>query len=134
MLDQSNREIFISALEYFFDDDVNFLNIDAVYDESERYFSHLVSSLRNNSYALGERYLCLGEYFYSVKINAHRPFVSPFVKSHFMIFIDIWYYLMIARLKSVNVKFNIGNNSCYVHSISGKTHTGGFFPQTEYIF
>jgi len=46
ILNLSNYEIFVSIFEYFFDEDIMYLNMDAIYDEGEIFFSHLIQSLR----------------------------------------------------------------------------------------
>lgn len=122
-LNLSNYEIFVSALKYFLDDDINFLNMNAVYDETEIYFSDLIDSLRNNTFDCAECYAitAASKKYSCLIINKNKPsHVTPFRNPYLLVFLNSWYYLMVSKLKSIDVCFHVGINHYYTDDTTQK--------------
>jgi len=100
ILDLSNREIFVLALEYFLDEDVRFLNVDAIYDEAESSFSSIIDCLRNDT-CDARREINGTKEFYT--LNASVQKITLVGDSNFMFYVDNWCRIMFSKIKSVSV-------------------------------
>jgi len=120
-LNYSNREVFISILKYFLEEDIIFLNTDAIYDDLEKDFCLLIDSLRNNTCEIvrnimNPRTRCE---HHGLKIRKANQNISVFHKSDLMIYVEFWCHLMLAKIRSIDTVFGSHGNWRFVHVLSG---------------
>jgi len=120
ILDHGNREIFILALKYFLDDDIIFLNTDAIYDESENYFSHMINSIRDNTYDV-----YYDDCLYVLKEMKPTQHIEIFRESNLMKYIRVWFYFFLAKTKSYNMKFLFQMSFRFIYSSSVEMYCWG---------
>jgi len=117
VLELSNREIFNIALKHFFNEDIMFLNFDAVYDDFEFCFTDLVDSLRNKKYIISAK---LSDVAYEVQLTTTPPdCLFVFVGLDIMKYIVIWFHFLMAKIELKNIVFYIGERPRCINHISG---------------
>jgi len=112
-----NREILREIFKYFLNEDVVFLNVDAIYDESESWFSTLIDSLRNDT--------CVINYddgYYMPSIESFKQRIEIFEFSDLRTYILFWCYLFLSRTKSLKIRFCVRNILRVIDNESGTVH------------
>jgi len=120
VLNLSTRDIFVVALKYFLNEDIGFLNIDAIYDEAESFFSELIRRIRNNDHAVGrEEGVFNREMACFLKVE-ECPVIEIFkkpnqmiTKSNLMTYIIIWCSFVMAKKKFLSMSFVIRSKNKY---------------------
>jgi len=104
VLGLNDRDILVSALKYSFGDDIIFLNVKVIHEEIKNIFSGLIDSLRSNTLTTnrvttsGDKYRALSTINQTLMI---------FCDFDLMIYIEVWYYFMFARIKNIDVVFQL---------------------------
>jgi len=116
VLDLTHREIFTHVIRYFFEHDVIFLNMDAIYDESEIFFSSLIDLIKNNHFDITK------ENFISNRIremNINRQYIRIFTNTDIMFYFITWCNFMMAKITQRNVIFYAASGVREVNAKSG---------------
>jgi len=127
ILNLSNRKIFTQALKYFLDDDVLFLNIDAIYEEVEYFFSECIYILKNDTHGF-KRKIIKGDQSCMWDTCRSPPIIKIYLisKGNLMNYIFVWCSFMLAKITSTNVFFFIENQSRYIDVSSGEMYRLGW--------
>jgi len=120
LLELTNREIFTSAFTYFFDEEIIFLNLDFIYDESESFFCHLIDSLRNNTYVIENDDVCGKNYKRLITYNDCSALISKHLD--LMSFVVVWFNFLLTKIKSLNMVFEEPGYERYIDAKSGSVY------------
>jgi len=131
VLSLTNREIFMEVFEYFLNSDINYLNIDAIYDESEIYFSSLIDSIRNDTFVVKQ--IFGGRYF---ELKTDKQNISLYAGSNLMTYVEIWCSLLLAKTRSLDMYFEIRGESRCINAKTGSVFDSDlpFFTSTSDSF
>jgi len=117
ILHLSNREIFTQVFKYFLGEDIIFLNMDAIYADSEIYFSSVIDSLRNNTYVSYPREYNKkeNEYCFHSETNKNRQSIFIFGNSDCMVHFDVWVNLMLVKKELIGLTFYLGSSGSKIY-------------------
>jgi len=124
VLDLNEHNIFVSIVEYFLGEDIIYLNMDAIYDECEDFFTCLIKMLRNGLFVIGfHEHVCDERYYH---VDVHDPgqnFSVPNTLSTMIpIYIGVWCYIMMAKMKSINLIITLLNKTRYLDVLTGDVY------------
>jgi len=90
--------------------------VDAIYDESESLFSVLIDSFRNKTYFVESKEMLDFNYWNPEAKNSVIKIVG---NSNFMIYVDVWCRLLLAKMTWSKIVLDWGYDLKYVNNVTG---------------